>query len=116
MNDIIKKRLVIYLLIFLVIINLTALLTFLYFKCSSARCHSFPPGNRFEKHRYISEFCKNELNFNKDQVVKFEKIKSEYHLQASIYMDSLELMRNQMFVELASQNPDKQKLNKIANY
>jgi hypothetical protein len=115
MNDIVKKRLIIYLLIFLVIINLTALLTFLYFKWSADKPHGFPPGNRFAMHRCISEFCKNELNLSKDQMIKFQKIKSDYHSQANIYIDSLELLRKSMFEELALSQPDKQKLNKIAN-
>jgi hypothetical protein len=115
MNEIVKKRLIIYLLVFLIIINLTALFSFLFYKWSFERKFHRHPSECSPKHQCMADFCRNELKLDKNQVEQYNRLKKEHHQEVRIYMDSLKNLDMEIFNELSLSKPDTQKLHFLAD-
>ena len=109
MNFFSKNRFVFWLLIFLVVINLTALITFLVFysrnSSGSNQQVQKNPGIAFRK----------ELSLSPSQSGKVETILAEYRNSTGPVTDNIRKYRTQLLEELAKDKPDTNLLNSCAD-
>jgi Spy/CpxP family protein refolding chaperone len=109
MNFFSKNRFVFWLLIFLIVINLTALITFLVFysRNSSASNQQVQvnPGMSFRK----------ELSLSADQSEKVEAILADYRKSTGPVTADIRNYRTQLLEELAKDKPDTTLLNSCAD-
>lgn len=122
MNYFNKQRLLIWALIILVVINVTAIGTIIY-QNYRFRQHTFPPKfdlekfdqnvkDRFDEHEF---FLRKELDLNKDQMTKFREYRRAYFQETRLLMDSLRTKRKQLMKELSNDEPDKAQLMRLSD-
>ena len=115
MNTLFKRRILIWGFIVLVLLNLSAFATILYFKFYSnqtVRCDKISEKrNDFHKeHRGYKHLIARKMDFNQDQMQSFDKHYQKHHLQVKQSFDEIDSLRHLIFDELAQQNPDSLKL------
>jgi Spy/CpxP family protein refolding chaperone len=109
MNFFLKNRVVFWLLIFLVVINLSALITFLVFfsqkTASPVQQSRENPGMAFRK----------ELSLSPSQSEKVEEILADYRNSTEPVTIIIRDYRTQLLEELANDKPDTVKINRFAD-
>ena len=109
MNPHNKNRLIFWILIFLVIVNLSALVTFFSFNRNSEEvtCNAMQPqcGKAFQS----------ELGLSHEQVQKVELINSEYQANSSPIVNEIRKIRSDILDELSSETPDTSYINQKSN-
>jgi Spy/CpxP family protein refolding chaperone len=104
-----KKNLIILFLVFLTIINVAALATIAY--------HRFHPKRPFSSegppdvHR---NFIQQELGLNEEQTKEFETHFEAVRKETEPILDSLEVTRKKLMDELSGDEPDRDKLDSLA--
>lgn len=104
-----KKRITIYLIVIITIVNLSSLGTIIYFKQTANNDVSVRelPGNRFEQ-------IKEKLELTPPQIKRFKKIRTEFHSRLDTFNTKFGLLRKEMLSEIwQRQNPDSQKIENI---
>jgi Spy/CpxP family protein refolding chaperone len=104
-----KKRITIYLIVIITLINLSSLGTIIYLKLNTENNTSLSvvPGTRFE-------LIKEELKLTPQQIEQFEKIRTEFHSRLDTLDTKFDSLRKEMLSEIwQSQKPDSQKLENI---
>jgi len=104
-----KKRITIYLIVIITLINLSSLGTIVYLKWTAKNDVSVGilPGNRFG-------LIKEELKLTPQQIEQFEKIRKEFHSRLDTLDTKFSSLRKEMLNEIwQSQEPDSQKLENI---
>jgi len=109
MNYLSKKQLVGFAIIFLVVINIATITTFIYHILSEQDV-SLSTINNKEKGVFLSE----ELDFNNSQLEKYQEIKNNFHLNSEKLNRLLNEKTIEMFDELSETNSDTSMLNNIA--
>ena len=105
MNSQNKNQLIFWILIFLVIINLSALVTFFSFKRNTEEvtCDALQP--------QCGQAFKSELGLSQEQVQKVELINSEYQAISSPIVNDIRNIRSDILDELSSEAPDTSYIN-----
>ena len=114
MNYFTKKRLIIWTVIILVVLNISTLATFLYerkLNCAPPPVQSASENQRF---REINWFMREDLGLNPSQTNKIYRLRRENYLDSKKILVSLDEKRKEMLTELQKENPDQQKLDQIA--
>lgn len=104
-----KKRITIYLIVIVTLINLSSLGTILYLKLTEEDnvAQSVLPGSRFE-------LMKKELELTPQQLDQFEKIRTELHTRLDTLDARSYSLRKEMLSEIwQTQKPDSQKIENI---
>jgi Spy/CpxP family protein refolding chaperone len=109
MNFFSKNKLIFWLLIFLVVINLTALITFLVFYSRNSNA-----SNQQARANEGMAF-RRELSLSPSQSKKVEIILAEYKNSTEPVTTNIRNYRTQLLEELAKDNPDTNVLNKCAD-
>lgn len=104
-----KKNLVILFLIVLTIINIAALATFAYHRFHPKR--SFPPMDRSDT---PERFIQRELDLNEEQVKEFEAQRERFKIETEPLLDSIKAKRKELRDEIATEGPNVEKLDKLA--
>lgn len=115
MNTQTKKQLITGLIIFLVVVNVAALSTIIY------RNRATPPINddyiqlrqRVEE-QGMYRFFRDELQLSEDQYKQFRDINHQNMIESRDIAKQLHVKRVEMIDEISKNNPDKEKLDKIA--
>jgi hypothetical protein len=104
-----KNRLIFWILIFLVIINLSALITFFTFQRHTEKvaCDSMQP--------QCGQAFKIELGLSQDQVQKVELINSDYQATSSPIVNTIRNIRSDILDELSADVPDTIYINEKSN-
>ena len=104
-----KKRITIYLVVIVTLINLSSLGTIIYLKWIAQ--NNMPVGVRSEN-RF--EIVKKELQLTTQQLVQFEKIRTELHSKLDSHDTKFSTLRKEMLKEIwQTQKPDSQKIENI---
>jgi Spy/CpxP family protein refolding chaperone len=114
MNYFTKKRLVIWTVIILVVLNISALATILYernLNCSPSPIQKADENQRF---REINWFMREDLGLNPSQTNKIYRLRRKNYLDSRKILLSLDDKRKEMLTELQKEHPDQKKLNEIA--
>lgn len=103
-----KKRITIYLIVIVTLINLSSLGTIIYLKwiAKNDAFVSVLPGNRFE-------LIKEELKLTPQQIEQFEKIRTEFHSKLDTLDTKFKALRNEMLKEIWQLETDSQKIESI---
>ncbi|MCX6173969.1 MAG: Spy/CpxP family protein refolding chaperone [Ignavibacteriales bacterium] len=103
-----KKRITIYLIVIVTLINLSSLGTIIYLKWMAANNASVSilPENRFES-------IKQELKLTPQQIEQFEKIRTEFHSKLDTLDTKFESLRKEMLKEIWQSEVSSQKLEGI---
>jgi len=105
MNSLNKNRLIFWVLLFLIIVNLSALVTFFAFGRNTEKvaCDAMQPkcGQAFE--------C--ELGLSKEQVRKVDLINAEYQAVSGPIVEEIRNIRSDILDELSSEIPDTSYIN-----
>jgi len=111
MNYFSKNKILGWLILIGLIINIVAISTILYKKNSFIKNteKGLPP-----RHSPF-EFIKNELNLSEDQSKQFKKIKEESKMEAKGIFDSLRVKRNALMSVLSHESPNQQSINSLSN-
>jgi len=104
-----KKNLAILLLILLTVVNVAALATIAYHRFHFKR--HFPPVGRSGRHM---DFVKQELDLNEEQVKEFESQDKRFREETKPILDSLGAKRKDLMDEIAAEEPNVEKLDKLA--
>jgi Spy/CpxP family protein refolding chaperone len=105
-----KKNLIILFLVLLTIVNVAALATIAYHRFYP-RGHFPPEGPPPDMHK---NFIQQELGLNEKQAKEFEAHFEKVRKETEPILDSLEVKRVKLMDELAADEPDKDKLNRLA--
>jgi Spy/CpxP family protein refolding chaperone len=103
-----KKKLIIYALLILTIINLAALGTFLFHRfrsCTQSRV------DRRQAEGF--EQIKQELSLSAEQIVKFQEFRKAFHAELDSLSAQQNDLRRQLIQELAAPTPDRKRLSEI---
>lgn len=114
MNYFTKKRLIIWTVVVLVVLNISALATILYernLNCSPAPVQKADENQRF---REINRFMREDLNLSPSQTNKIYRLRKENYLNSKKILIALDEKRKEMLTELQKEQPDQNKLNEIA--
>ena len=104
-----KKKITIYLIVIVTLINLSSLGTILYLKLSSISDMSL---NVMQDNRF--EMMKRELELTPEQLEHFEIIRTEFHSRLDSLDTKFSLLRKDMLSEIwRTKVPDKQKIETI---
>jgi len=104
-----KKRITIYLIVIVTLINLSSLGTIIYLKWTSKNGVSL---SVVQEKRF--EIMKDELELTQQQVGRFEKIRTEFHNRIDSLDTKLSSLRKEMLIEIwKTQKPDSQKVENI---
>ena len=95
--------------IILVIINISALSSFIFSKINFG-AEPTPRVNEFE----LMGFMKSELNFTDDQLRQYGRLKADFDEEAKNIRREMHQVRNEMLEELASSDPDTAKFERLA--
>lgn len=103
-----KNRLIFWILIFLIIVNISALATYFFYpqEKSIAACNDGSPAPGCSLHA--------ELDLTNDQVMQVDGINSDYLEVASPISEEIKGIRTEVLDELAAEIPDTSKLNKLS--
>jgi Spy/CpxP family protein refolding chaperone len=103
-----KKRITIYLIVIVTLINLSSLGTIIYLKwiAKNDASVSVLPENRFE-------LIKEELKLTPQQIEQFEKIRTEFHSKLDTLDTKFETLRKEMLKEIWQSEAGSQKLESI---
>ena len=103
-----KKRITIYLIVIVTLINLSSLGTIIYLKwiAKNDASVSVLPENRFE-------LIKEELKLTPKQIEQFEKIRTEFHSKLDTLDTKFESLRKEMLKEIWQSEAGSQKLESI---
>ncbi|MGB7062935.1 MAG: periplasmic heavy metal sensor [Candidatus Zixiibacteriota bacterium] len=104
-----KKNLIILFLIVLTIVNVTALVTIAYHHLESKR--RFRPMGRPDT---PMNFIKQELDLNEKQVKEFESQDKRFREETKPILDSLRAKREDLTNEIRAEEPNVEKLDKLA--
>lgn len=109
MNPQDKNRLIFWILLFLVIVNLSAVIAFFAFNrhTETVSCNAMQPqcGKAFE--------C--ELGLSEEQVREVDVINSEYQSKSSPIVQAIRNIRSDILDELSSESPDTTYINEKSN-
>ena len=115
MNNQSKKRLTIVLIVFLVIINISALLTIFYnSKVKTRKIEAINIQKEEIKQSGVSGFFRNELNFSEEQFDTFKKINRTYAIKTRDVSFELDKNRHLLIEEIARENPNMQNVDSIS--
>jgi Spy/CpxP family protein refolding chaperone len=103
------KKVFIYLIIVVTLINLTALGTMLY----QRRLHSSSPCTPMRESRF--EQIKRELALSNTQVERFEQIRHEFHVRVDSINRTLEGINQQLMQEIWQPQPDNARIDTLLN-
>jgi len=109
MNFFSKNKVIFWLLIFLVVINISALITFLVFFP-----HNSKPSNEQVREKPGMAFRK-ELSLSPSQSEKVEAILADYRNSTQLVTINIRDLRTQLLEELANDKPDTVKINRCAD-
>jgi len=103
-----KKKLFIYALLILTVINLAALGTFLFrrFRSSARSGADLRPAEGFEQ-------VKQELSLSAEQIVKFQEYRKAFHAELDALSAQQNELRRLLIEELAAPVPDRKLLSEI---
>lgn len=104
-----KKSLLILFLVLLTIVNVAALVTIAYHRFHAKR--PFHPMGRPDGHM---EFLKQELGLDEEQVKEFESQDKRFREETKPILDSLRSKRKDLMDEIATEEPNVEKLDKLA--
>jgi len=104
-----KSKLVILFLVLLTIVNVAALATIVYHRCSFKR--HFPLIGRSDMH---IDFMKQELDLNDEQIREFESQRERFKIETEPILDSIRAKREELMDEVAAEKPNVEKLDKLA--
>lgn len=116
MNSKVKKQLLVITIIFLIVINITALITIFY--NSTIKSKKRDEAELIKEQRQIRGmryYFKNELKLSEKQFEEFQQINIEISKLSQEIAQKLHEKRILMLKELAKENPDLKKLNNLAN-
>lgn len=105
-----KKNLIILFLVLLTIVNVAALATIAYHRFHP-KGH-FPPAGLPDMHK---NFIQQELGMNEKQVREFEAHFERVRKETEPILDSIEVKREKLMEELSADEPNKDKLNRLAD-
>ena len=104
-----RKQLKKWGIILLVIINISALSSFIFSKINF-NVDPTPGTSEFE----LMNFMKSELNFSDDQLRQYAQLKADFDMEARNLRAEMHSIRNEMLEELASSDPDTAKFDRLA--
>ena len=124
MDKFTKKQILVAGLIFLIVINLAALATFLYQNYKSEQEIPPPPVERFRQNRphhdfrsshhdRFEPFIKNRLNLDKKQFNTFKDLRQKSLQEQVQIRENIRIKTDEMMKELASDKPDRKQLKSI---
>jgi hypothetical protein len=104
-----KNRLIFWILIFLVIMNLSALVTFFSFprKTNEVTCDAMQP--------QCGKAFKSELGLSQEQLQKVDLINSDYQATSSPIVNKIRNIRSDILDELSAEMPDTSYINQKSN-
>jgi Spy/CpxP family protein refolding chaperone len=105
-----KKNLIILFLVLLTIVNVAALATIAYHRFQP-KGYFLPEGRPPDMHK---NFIQQELGLNEKQAKEFEAHFERFRMETEPIHDSLEVKRIQLMEEISADEPDKDKLNRLA--
>jgi len=107
-----KKNLIILFLVLLTIINIAALATFAYHRFHFRRDFPLRGGSDRQADRHM-DFIKQELNLNEEQVKEFEFQAERFKQETKPILDSLKAKRKDLMDEIAAEEPNEDRLDKL---
>ncbi len=116
MNTHTKKHLITGLIIFLVVVNIAALSTIIYRNRTTPTINDdyIQLRQRVEE-QGMYRFFRDELQLTPDQFNQFRDINHQNMIKSREIAKQLQIKRVEMIDEVSKENPDKEKLDKIAN-
>ncbi len=110
MDQNLNKKWIIYALVFLLVLNISALGTIVYL---TYRPHHelLPPGSDGP----MGKAMEKELNLDSDQRIAFKKLRQDFFNETKPVLDSLKTKREEIFKGLSESKPDTVKLFKTAD-
>ncbi len=108
-----KKNLIIVILILLTIVNVAALATIAYHRFHFKRHFPLMGGPDMQPDRHM-DFIKHELGLNEKQVRQFESQDKKFWEETKPIHDSLRAKRKELMDEIAAEEPNVEKLDKLA--
>jgi hypothetical protein len=119
MKEEIKNRWMVWAIVVLALMNITTLLTILYYKNQSVEAEFVSaPGQVISESssiQYSGRYFRDQLNLNRDQMNRFIAFNPEFRQQARNININLERIRNQMLTEMAAKNSNNNKLNLLSD-
>ena len=103
-----KSKLVILFLVILTIINIAALVTIAYHRLHSKRLF-----RQMDRPDRGMSFIKQELDLNEEQVKEFEAQDKRFKIETEPIRDSLRAKRRDLMDEIATEEPNRDKLDKL---
>ena len=111
-----KNSILTYGIIVLLIVNIIVIGLFLFQKCNfHQRMTGCSPSKDMSQNHCLSEFLEKDLQFSKEQMLQFRDLKNEFHPNAKIYFDSLDMLESDFFAELVKPQTDTVKLYSYAD-
>lgn len=101
-----RKKIIIFTIVFLTIVNLASLATFAYYRWFSTPMPPF-----MERAEISFHFIKNKLNLDERQAEQLKSFFLVFQEEAKILLDSLQTKRTVFFTELSFEEPDSVRLN-----
>jgi len=120
MKTTIKKRLLITSIAVLILLNITALSVIIFHIPSPPPPPPVEQGPAFKENRMPPEgriryFIRKELNFTDEQIKQFSESKRKTMRKQFKVKNQLKSLRRQMMLEIAKDEPDRDKLNEITS-
>ncbi len=113
MNYFTRKRIIIFGVILLIIINITAIGTMIYFHKADDKPAILTPKEE-EIFEGINHFLKRKLHLDDDQYNKIVELRRENFSMTKSIMQELDKKRDEMLDEFVKEDPSRKKLDKIA--
>ncbi len=114
MNYFTKKRVVIWVVVILVVLNVSALITILYERNINCGPVSIKETEENQRFREINGFMREDLNLSPSQTNKVYRLRRENYVNSNKILQELDQKRKDMLAELQKEQPDQQKLDEIA--
>ena len=106
-----KKRFVIWIIVILVLVNITALATIII---QNRKMHSFSKPNKHTEKNEFPDFIKGELGLDDAQSGKFNKLMEEHFSHIGATMKKIIDLRNKTMEAIFSDNPDSNLIKKYS--
>ena len=116
-----KKRFVIGIIVFLLIINISAISTIVFHKYHYAEVEkdstniNYIKNNNGDYHSRVKNFIKEELNLTDEQFIKYSKLKDENINKTELFFGKIHEYRKLIIEEKKEDVPDTALLNKFSN-
>ena len=110
-----NKRIFIWIIVILAVINISTIGTIVYraeFQGNNIRDNN--SGQIEIPNTHLGRFIKNELNLTYEQHQQFKNIRYKFHEKANIFTNEMQVKRNEMMIELGKEKSDTIHLHTLA--